>query len=151
MSEVQLKQQIQAPIETVFDRASDFPNAASTITSIVKVEMLSDGPVAVGSRFRETRVMFGREATEEMEVKTFERPRRYVLEATSHGSHYLTTFNFREKGGGTEMEMNFQATPLSFFAKVMGFFLNKMMMKTVVTECGKDLKDLKAAIEGAED
>ena len=129
MKEVQLKRQIQAPPEEVFDRTTDFANAAQVVRGIEKVEMLTDGPVGVGTRFRETRIMFGREATEEMELTTFDRPRRYELFAESHGSRYETTFDLHPIPEGTELVMTFRATPLSFFAKLMGAVMGGMMAK----------------------
>ncbi len=147
MSEVTLKQHIQAPIDEVFARATDFPNAANVIRGIEKLEMLTDGPVGTGTSFRETRVMFGKEATEDMTVQRFEPPRLYTLFAASHGSEYLSTYTLTERDGGTDLEWHFEATPVSFFAKVMSFLLAKMMRKTILKECSKDLDDLRAAIE----
>ncbi len=44
--------------------------------------------------------------------------------------------------------MIFEATPLTFFVKVMGIVM-RPMMKTCMKEIGKDLDDLKASCEGA--
>ena len=141
-----VSQDIAAPIETVFDRAADFPNAASTIEAITKMEMLTEGPIGVGTRFRETRVMFGREATEEMEIVEFDRPRGYRLHAESHGSRYLSGLSFEETAGGTRVTMHFEGTPLTLMAKIMSFMM-KPMMKKMVSICAKDLEDLKNAVE----
>ncbi|MEM7587328.1 MAG: SRPBCC family protein [Acidobacteriota bacterium] len=147
MATVTLNQQINAPIDAVFARATDFANAASVIGGIQKVDMLTQGEVGPGTRFRETRVMFGREATEEMTVERFEPPNLYTLSAASHGSEYLTSFQLTERDGSTHVEMTFQATPKSLFAKLMNGLLGKMMVKTIVTECSKDLDDLRTAVE----
>lgn len=148
MASQRLSRHIDAPIETVFARATDFENAANVMSAIVKMEMLTDGPVGVGTRFRETRVMFGREATETMEVVEFDPPHGYVLLAESHGSRYRTTFRYSESNGGTDLEMIFEATPLTLVAKILSVVMMPMMKKTIETECGKDLDQLKAAIEG---
>ena len=147
MAQMSLKRHINAPIEAVFARATDFPNAANAVTAITKMEMLTDGPVGLGTRFRETRMMFGREATEEMEVVEFEPPSRFRLHAESHGSRYRTEYRYTEADGGTDLEMIFEATPLTFFAKVMSVVMMPMMKKMMVNECGKDLDELKAAAE----
>ena len=140
------KQVIAAPPEVVFRRAADFANAPQAIKGIVKVEMLTSGPVGVGTKFRETRIMFGREATEQMEVTAFEPPHRYALGAESHGSRYHSVLTFRPSGQGCEVEMTFDCTPVTFFAKVMSVLM-RPMMKSIAKVCAKDLDDLKATIE----
>ena len=52
------------PLDDAFAFVSDFANAPKRIKSILRVNVLTPGPVGVGTRFTETRVMFGREATE---------------------------------------------------------------------------------------
>ena len=68
MTTFTVKKHVNAPPELVFAKASDFANAPSFIGAIKKVEILTPGPIQAGTRFKETRVMFKREATEEMEV-----------------------------------------------------------------------------------
>lgn len=148
MSSITLTREINAPVDDVFALASNFPNAAETIRGIDRVQMLTAGPVGVGTRFRETRKLYGKEATEEMEVTLYEPPKRYVIEAESHGAKYHTEFRFEERGMVTEVTMTFGATPLTFVAKVMAF-LTKPLMKVMVETCGKDLDDIKAAAEAA--
>lgn len=143
---VTIERHISAPPEDVFRAASDFARAPERIRGILKVEMLTGGPVGKGTRFRETRRLFGREASEEMEVIEFEAPRRYVLGAESHGCRYRTELAFEPRGSGTDVRMTFGATPLTFFAKVMSVLM-RPMMKKIVTECGKDLDDLRASLE----
>ena len=53
---------VTAPRALVFDRATDFAGAPARIQAIRKVEMLTPGPVRVGTQFKETRVVFKREA-----------------------------------------------------------------------------------------
>ncbi len=145
--EVTIREQIAAPPEQVFAVASDFANVPKAIKGIVRVEMLTSGPVGVGTRFRETRKMFGKEASEEMTVAELEPPRRYVLVAESHGSRYRSELCFEPAGAGTEVVMNFRGEPLTFFAKVMSVLM-KPMMKSIAKLCAQDLADLKQSIEG---
>jgi carbon monoxide dehydrogenase subunit G len=137
---------VDAPPDVVFARASDFRRATETVAAIVKMDILTSGPVGVGTRFRETRVLFGREATEEMTVTTFEPPRRYTLSAESHGSRYHTELSFVPDGQGTRMTMTFQGTPVTLMARVMSVLM-RPMMKSAAKMCAKDLDDIKAAIE----
>ena len=150
MKAVQVSIEIQAAPEAVFNVFADLERAAERITDIIKLEMLSEGPVGVGSRWRETRVVFNKEATEEMEITVFDPPNGYSVEAESHGSHYKTEFVFSPKGDGTEVTMTFEATPISFMAKVMGFFMGPMM-RNMISKCvAKDMTDLKRVLEQGE-
>lgn len=145
--EVTTRERIAAPPERVFAAASNFADAAQAIQGIQRVEMLTPGPVAVGTRFRETRKMYGKEASEEMTVAEFEPPRRYVLLAESHGCRYRSELRFEPQGAGTEVVMTFRGEPLTAFAKVMSVLM-KPMLKSVGKLCAQDLADLKRSIEG---
>jgi hypothetical protein len=145
---ITLTRHVAAPPEKVFAVASDFRNAAGRLRGITKMELLTDGPVGVGTRFRETRVMFGREATETMTVTAFDPPRGYALGAESCGCRYHIEFRFTPKDGGTDLEMRFEGRPLTLVAKVLGFLMGPMISKNCAKESEKDLDDLKAAAEG---
>lgn len=148
-TQLSLERTIHAAPQTVFAVQSDISNWADLVPAITKVEMLTDGPVQVGTRFRETRVMFGKEATEEMEIVEFNAPTNYVLHAESHGSKYRSEFRFEPAPDGTKLIFNFEAEPQTTFAKVMGFLM-KPMMKKMLDLCGKDLDAVKAHIEALE-
>ena len=143
--------EIDAPVDLVFDRCTNLHRWADTITAIEKIEVLTDGDVGVGTRFRETRKMFGREATEEMEFLEFDRPSGYLLGAESNGCRYRTRFRLEavgDNGAKTKLTFEFQAEPLNLFAKVMAFLM-KPMLKKVVGMVQKDLEDVKRACEAA--
>jgi len=146
MTGLELRRHVAAPPEKVFAIASDFARAPETIRGIAKLELLTDGPVGVGTRFRETRVFFKREAVEEMEVTAFDPPRGYSLGAESHGCRYLTEYRFEPSGDGTDVVFTFSATPLTTVAKVM-CFLMKPMAKMMLKECAKDMDDIARAAE----
>lgn len=144
MAGFSLTKRVTGRPEDVFALYADLRNAADRISGITKLEVLTDGPVGVGTRFRETRVMMGREATEEMEVTAFDPPRSYTVECHSHGTHYLSTFSFAEADSGqTDVTVRFDATPQSLFAKLLSP-LAGLMMGTVKKCTQGDLDDLAA-------
>jgi carbon monoxide dehydrogenase subunit G len=132
---------VAAPPARVFAVATDLRNAPGRIRGITKMEVLTEGPVRVGTRFRETRRMFGREATEEMEIVALDPPRSYAIGCESCGCRYRTELRFTPKGAGTELQMQFQAEPLTFMAKVIGTLM-KPMARKMLKECAKDLDDI---------
>ena len=144
--EMRIREHVAAPPARVFEVATDFARAPEFVEGIRAVELLTDGPVGVGTRIRETRVFFKKEATEEMEVIEFDPPHSYLLRAESHGCRYLTRIRFEASGGGTDIVFSFDATPLTTFAKVMSVLM-KPMTKMMVKECAKDLDDIAAAAE----
>jgi carbon monoxide dehydrogenase subunit G len=146
MTEVVLVRTISAPPERVFAVISDFARAAERIRGIDRVEMLTPGPVGIGTRFRETRTMFGRPASEEMTVASFDPPRGYQLLAESHGSRYETEFDLSPVEGGTQLRMRFRALPQTLLAKILARLL-RGMTKKIAALCAADLDDVKAAIE----
>lgn len=136
--------------EIAFQYASDLARAADRIEGIAKLELLTDGPVGVGTRFRETRIMFKREATEEMEITKFDPPRSYEVEANSHGCHYHTVYTFTPEGQGTEVTLVFNAHALTMTARIMSFVMAPLM-RSAMRCIEADLDDLAKAVveEGA--
>jgi len=146
VSGIKVKRHIAAAPETVFAAATDIESWAECMEGVKSVELLTDGPMRLGTRFRETRVMFGREETEEMEVTAFDPPRSYAVGCENHGCRFHSALTFTPNGSGTDVEMSFDATPLTAMAKLMSAMMKPLMNK-MGEVCGKDLDDLKAAIE----
>lgn len=90
------------------------------LESIQKVELLSDVKEGVGVKWKETRVMFGKEATEVMWITKSDRQEGIiVIEAASMGVEYESTYKFEEKDGGVELEFEFLGKPVTLMAKLM--------------------------------
>lgn len=138
---------IKAPIERVFDALSDIAHADERITGITKLDILSEIKSGKGVRWRETRMMFGKEATEEMEITEISPPNSYKVEAASHGMKYVSVFRFRALDpNNTEVTMVFTGTPTSLSGKLMTpLFL--LFQGTARKALRKDILDCKAFIE----
>lgn len=147
MASITCEQHIAAPPERVFSVFTNLPDAASAIKGIDSIEMLTEGPVGIGTRFRETRTMFGRSATEVMEFVTFDPPRGYALHAQSHGCRYRTSFGFTPEGAGTRVVMTFEGTPLTLGTKIMSFLMRPLMARMIQRCVRQDLSDLKGVCE----
>lgn len=143
-----VSERVNASPDAVFAAASDFAAAPQRITGIKKLEMLTAGPVGVGTKFRETRVMCGKEATETMEVVDFQPGRSYTLQARSCGCEYRTTVSVLPVGSGSEITFDFTGTPQTFGAKVMGALMGWMVKGACVKAVRGDLGDIKAWVEG---
>ena len=62
MSRTTVSRTIDAPIERVFNAVADITEFSKALPHIVNVEFLTDSRLGVGTRFRETRLMRGKEA-----------------------------------------------------------------------------------------
>lgn len=136
------------PCDRVWSALSDFARAPERISGITEVEMLTSGPVGKGTRFRESRVVMKKKATETMEVTAWNPPHSYTLECSPCGCHYRFSVSCRDQGQRTEVELSFDATPLTFMAKVMSFLMGRMMKGMCLKAFTKDMDDVKKWLDG---
>ncbi len=150
MGPITASKHLRAPLETVWEVMAEFDNAADRIQAIVKLEVLTDGPVGLGTRFRETRIMFKKEATEEMEITAWDPPNSYTTEADGCGCHYTTVITCEGDGDGTKVTISMSIAPLTTFGKIMGALMGLMMKSAGAKAFAKDLEDLKAFVESSD-
>ncbi len=152
MANLQLSEQVDAPVERVFAFATDLSRAAEHIAGIDKIELLTAGSMDVGTRWRETRTMFGRQATEELEVTEYhppsgERtPASYTAECESCGCHFRSRFTFMPQEAGTRVELTLATEAKSLMAKLMSP-LSALTMGGAKQAMQQDLADLKRVAE----
>lgn len=139
-----------SPPRETFALVSDIPNAAKNISAITRIEMLTQGPVGQGTRWRETRLMMKKEASETMEIVAFDPPRGYDVTAASHGARYRTTIRVEAAGSGSQVTMSFSCEPVSFGAKLMSLFAPLMagMMRKCIEADLRELAAIAAARKG---
>lgn len=140
---------IGAPAEAVFDALLDLDAAQQWIPGVVHIERMSSGPLDEGSEWKETRKVFGREATEQFELVALDRPRRIELrvdgtKGTSGCGEYLFTYRLGPAGGGTEVRLTGEIRGLSGPMKWLG----KLFVRPYRKACVKDLNGLKHFLEG---
>jgi carbon monoxide dehydrogenase subunit G len=128
---------IDRPIEQVFDFATDLANASKFLPNVTKVEMVTDGGMKPGAKFRETRAFNGKERAAVIEVVEHQRPSVHAGRAAMMGMKATYTFRFFPEGAGTRVEMiadiqgNFLWWPfLGMMARMMdkedGEYLNRL-------------------------
>ena len=146
MPKMLLTKRIAAPPKNVFAAVADVATLPMRIPEVKAVEVLTPGPVGVGTRFTETRKVFGREATETFEVTVFAPPAKLTLVTVSCGMEYAAEHRFLPDGGGTLVELELRFRARSLYAKLMrplGWLMRGMMRKALA----KDLDALAAAVE----
>lgn len=149
MSSVSVSVAIAASQAAVWECITDIERAHERIPAIKRIEILSPQRHGLGLRWRETRVMFGKEATEEMEITQWRPPHEYVTSAQSHGSDYRCTLRVEPAGAVSTLSFHFTATPLTLMAKVMGTLMGPLMRGAISRALQGDLNAIKAACEAA--
>ena len=137
---------VETPPDVAFSAAIDISDWPRFISGVQSVELLTPGPVGAGTRFRETRSMFGRQATEDMTLAEIEPPRRFLLTAFNHGTAYRAENLFAPEGAGTRMTLVFEGRPATLLARLFAP-LGWLFLGTLKRQLESDLADLKREAE----
>jgi hypothetical protein len=143
-----LHRTVHAPVHQVWAVLADLDHAQERLSGVTRVQILTDGPYAVGTRWRETRRMFGSEATEEMWVAENDPLRSTVVEAVSGDTLYRTTFTLTPvEAYTTELTVTFTATaPETKGARrVVSGLLSGLGLRATRRMMERDLDDIAAA------
>ena len=140
--------EIEKPLEDVWNAIVDFKNCSSYIESIVKLEIIDEPKdTLIGFKWKETRVMFGKEATETMWITDYLENEYYETRAESHGSIYISRLSVEHVEKHTKLTMSFSSEAQTFFVKIfskcMSFLIKGSMKKALI----KDLNDIKTYLE----
>ena len=140
--------EIEKPLEDVWKTIIDFKNCSNYVESIVKLEIIDEPKdTLIGFKWKETRVMFGKEATETMWITDYVENEYYQTRAESHGSIYISRLSIERVEKHSKLTMSFSADAQTFFVKIfslcMGFVIKGSMKKALI----KDLNDIKTHVE----
>ncbi len=151
--QIDASQHISAPAQSVWELITDLEGSAQIISGINTVEILSEpGPFAVGTRWRESRTMFGKEATEVMEVSVLTPGESYTTVAASHGARYESSLTVRaETPDSCTLTMTFSGEPTSMAGRVMSATVGRLFSGATRKALAKDLADIAAAAEQPQD
>lgn len=149
MGQIVLTKRVDAPVERVFPALLDLEHAPRRIPSIKRIEILTPGPVGKGTKFRETRLMFGKEATETLEIADVQPGRSITITATSCGSFFSTEFRLVPQGDSTLIEQVTSWKPLTLFARLMAP-MSLLMKGTMKKMMQGDLDGVASAIARGE-
>ncbi len=135
MSRTEVQRTIAAPADLVFAAVADVEHFARAVEDIERVEFVSETRAGLGTRFRETRVMRGREATVELEITEFAPPERVRFLSESGGVQWDTVFEVTAAGdGSTRLSMVMEATPLTFMARLFMPLMKGMVRKAIASD-----------------
>jgi len=146
MPSYSFSEHIKAPPARVFELFTDIERAPEHVSGIKRVEVLTEGGVKPGMKWRETREFAGREATETLEITALEPNKSYRVDCDSHGAIWRSDFRFTPDGDGTRVDLEMRCLPQTLKAKIMSplSLLFAGMLKKAIRQ---DLDDLKRAAE----
>lgn len=145
--EIRAERTSGASCEAVWAVMTDIEASAEVITGITGVERLDGGDgFGVGTRWRETRVMFGREASEEMEVVEV-REHAYDVEAVHGSTTYRSTMTVEPDGDGSRISMTFGAEQRGLMARAMAATVGRLAAGSTRRAIEQDLADIARAAE----
>jgi hypothetical protein len=138
---------IAARPPAIFAVVSDIAHWPQIFGAVRNIEPLTDGPVREGTRLRENRIMFGHEATEEMEVATFKPPHEFGLTLDNRGMHWEREFIIDAlASGGSRVMLVFRSRPEGGVGRTMQPLMRPFMQIVLRDEMERDLADLAAAV-----
>ncbi len=144
----EIKRTIQVAGEIAYQGLLDLDSAKLWMQGLVRINRLDEGPIRVGSQWKETRKMFGKEATEYFEVVELIEPQKIVLrcdgtKGTTGKGEFVFTYTLSSTENHTEVILNGEINGLTGLTK----FFGKLIAGTFKKACEKDLDRLKHFLE----
>lgn len=141
---------IAASATTVWATITDIDGAARVLSAVERIERLDDhASFGVGVRWRETRVMFGREHTEELEITDVDPPRSSTARAESSGTSYTSVLRVDPLGERhCRLTMSFDAEPSGVLGRLLAATFGRLFRRATRDALRQDLADIAADVEG---
>lgn len=125
---------IHVGIESVFNTISSPEGFQRAVPHITKIEYLSEQQSGVGTRFRETRVMNGREATATLEIAEYVRPNHVRMISVEGGTEWDSSFRLTQENDCIRLNMRMDARPQTILAHLLVPMIMGMIRKAVADD-----------------
>ena len=143
-----LETKIDASKEKVWQIISDIEGSSEVISGIEGIEILEKPTKGlVGLKWEETRIMFGKTATEVMWITEAEKNQHYKTRAKGPGVIYVTTLKVSDDGPKSALSMNFEVENTSLGSRILSGLMGVFIKKSMRDAIEQDLADIKAAAE----
>jgi len=133
--------------ESVWKVITDIKGSEATIEDIEVLDEPDQG--LVGLKWRETRTMFGKQATEVMWITDAVENESYQTRAESHGAIYISRLAIAPVESGCQLTFEFDGTPVKLATKIIGALTGFMFKGATAKALRKNLEDIKNAVEGS--
>ena len=140
--------QIKASKEKVWRVITDFDGCVVRISAIDKIEVLNrPSDTLIGFKWRETRTMFGKTATETMTITEAVDNQYYATRAENHGMIYESRLSLMQSGEITFLTMQFKGKGTTFFSKLLSKLMSSVFSRATRKALQQDLEEIKVACE----
>jgi len=143
MRPIVLPRKIKCPKDKVFLTVAHIEQFSKAVPLIVKYEILSDTKSGVGTRFRETRLLKGKEAATELEVTEYVPNDHVRIVADSHGVVWDSVFTVKGESDYTDLTLAMDAKAYKLLPRLM----YPLMCKMISNAMARDLDSIKAFCE----
>jgi hypothetical protein len=145
---LQLDQTIAASPAVVWAALTDIANWSRWMPNLVRLEVMDDEAIAAGKKFRETRTLFGREATEVFEVMHMQAPEELELhvdgrQGSSRRGSYWFRYRLEPVAVGTCLHLHGRIEGMGWFFRNVG----RLFVGVFRHALAKDLAAFKRYVE----
>jgi uncharacterized membrane protein len=148
--ETEVSRVVAASAREVWGVVTDIEGSPAVLTAVERVERLDDHPgFGVGTRWQETRTMYGRQATEEMEVTAVEAPSTYTVVAVNGATTYTSTIAVRSLATDRcELRMTFSGRSTGLVGRLLAATVGRLFAGATRRSLQRDLDDIAGHVEG---
>ena len=139
----EFKIQIDVAPQQVYDYVSDLSRHPEWSEGLV-IETVSEGPAAVGSEYKSTGSMMGKEFKNDIRITEMSPPGRLVFVANDGKGDITQEFTFNASGGGTQLTRKVNGQVPMIMSIMIKLMLGPMFANP---SARKGLKALKAKLE----
>ena len=134
MPRITIQRRVEAPLAQVFSVLADSETFAAALPHVVGHEFLTEQHQGVGTRFRETRLMNGKEEVTDLEVTEFVENEHVRVVTDSHGTIWDTVMSTSARGEHTDLELVMDARGHKLLTKLLNPLIMGMVRKAVATD-----------------
>ncbi len=133
---------LNRPVEQVFAFVADGKELPMWQSNLIKSELLTKGPLRVGSRFHEVRLVRRKETEIQAEMTAFELNRRFATKTLSK-PEVTVSYSFEPENGGTRLRYEFVMVTTGLMR-----LLQPMILGSIKKDTSSDFEKLKQLLDG---
>jgi carbon monoxide dehydrogenase subunit G len=131
MPVIQIIRSIEAPVDRVFQTVANVRRFTDALPHATDLEFLTESEQGVGTRFRQTRVVNGKESTTELEITEHVENERVRMISDAGGTVWDTVFAVSPDGNQTLLTTTMEARAYKLLPKLMYPFIKGMIAKAI--------------------
>lgn len=150
--ELTVKRVVRAPEQQVWSALTDLADAPRILRGVSRLEVLEGSGYEVGTRWRETRRIFGMEETQTMEVADCDPPRATTVTSRSAGVEYRKVWTLEPTDDGTLLTVCFGAShpDPNLLQRLTATLFGHVGAAVTTRLLGQDLADIAARAESSD-